>query len=296
MKKNDKSPLMAVVFFAAMTIIGALTCQAQVNLLDPIHSPDTNPLLSTTGPNTIGKGHLQLSGQASWFGFSNDWEEYATNGSAIPGHDYWRELGGGIGLRYGIGNRFELFANMSGAHARDRFAFSFGTFSDTLTTFTPSLGLKMMLFEGGHGWEPQVSAYALIDVPMVNINNSGFDVAGNGGQPVLGLQFRNRLGRRWALDYGASYRFNTGRPIGNTIVYALQRDKPFQFNIMARWLATDRLMVSAGMENVGGVAEVLWQATPTLQLKAQGGLAAGVGFRTGMLETNALMGINWMLK
>ena len=295
MKKNDKSTLMALVFFAAMTIIGALTCQAQVNLLDPIHSPDTNPLLSTTGPNTIGKGHLQLSGQASWFSFSQDWEEYATNGSVIPMHDYWRELGGGIGLRYGIGNRFELFANVTGFHSRDRFEFSTGTFSDTLTTFSPSLGLKMMLFEGGHGWEPQVSAYALIDLSVVKSGNR-WDVLGNGTEPVLGLQFRNRLGHRWVLDYGVSYRFNTGRPIGNTTVYVLQRDKPFQFNIMARWLATDRLMVSAGMENVGGTAEVLWQATPTLQLKAQGGLAAGVGFRTGMLETNALVGINWMLR
>lgn len=295
MKKNDKSTLMALVFFAAMTIIGALTCQAQVNLLDPIHSPDTNPLLSTTGPNTIGKGHLQLSGQASWFSFSQDREVYATNGSVIPMHDYWRELGGGIGLRYGIGNRFELFANVTGFHSRDRFEFSTGTFSDTLTTFSPSLGLKMMLFEGGHGWEPQVSAYALIDLSVVKSSNR-WDVLGNGTEPVLGLQFRNRLGHRWVLDYGVSYRFNTGRPIGNTTVYVLQRDKPFQFNIMARWLATDRLMVSAGMENVGGTAEVLWQATPTLQLKAQGGLAAGVGFRTGMLETNALLGINWMLK
>ena len=52
---------MAIVFFAIMTFIGAVSAQAQVNLLDPIHTPDTNPLLSTTGPNTVGKGHLQLN-------------------------------------------------------------------------------------------------------------------------------------------------------------------------------------------------------------------------------------------
>jgi hypothetical protein len=65
---------------------------------------------------------------------------------------------------------------------------------------------------------------------------------------------------------------------------------------MARWLAADKLMVSFGMENVGGVAEVMWQATPTLQLKAQGGIAAGIGPRDGILETNALVGFNWMMR
>ena len=65
---------------------------------------------------------------------------------------------------------------------------------------------------------------------------------------------------------------------------------------MARWLATDRLMISAGMENVGGVAEALWQVTPALQLKAQGGLSAGLGFRSGMYEARALVGMNWMIR
>ena len=76
----------------------------------------------------------------------------------------------------------------------------------------------------------------------------------------------------------------------------MQHDRRFQFNLMARWLATDRLMVSAGMENVGGVAEVMWQATPALQLKAQAGFAAGLGFRTGIMEANALLGVNWMIR
>lgn len=291
----NKKPITKVsLFFAVMTIVCVASTQAQVNLLETIHVADTNPLLSTTGPNTVGKGHLQLSGQASWFSFSQDREEYATDGSFIPVHDYWRELGGGIGLRYGISNRFELFAHVAGVYERGHFEFSNGVYNDTAQIYTPSLGLKMMLFEGGHGWEPQVSAYALIDLSVVKHGNQWY-VPGNGIEPVMGLQCRNRLGRRWTLDYGISYRFNT-RPVGSNAVYALQRDKPFQFYWMARWLATDRLMVSAGMENVGGVAEVMWQATPDLQLKVQGGLAAGVGFRTGMLENRALVGINWMLR
>lgn len=298
MKKNDKSTLKAVMFFAATTIMGVMSTQAQVNLLDPIHSSDTNPLLSTTGPNTVGKGHLQLSGEATWYGYSQDWEVYPAvvdaNTSISMAHDYYRELGGGIGLRYGLGNRFELFAHVASIYERGHFENSDGVYNDTAQRYTPSLGLKMMLFEGGHGWEPQVSAYTLIDLSVAK-HGKQWDVLGNGIEPVLGLQCRNRLWRRWTLDYGVSYRFNT-RPVGSNAVYALQRDKPFQFYWMARWLATDRLMVSAGMENVGGVSEVMWQATPTLQFKAQGGLAAGVGFRRGMLETNALLGINWILR
>ena len=131
---------------------------------------------------------------------------------------------------------------------------------------------------------------------LVRYSNHGWDTPGGGKSVVLGFQFRNHLGSRWVLDYGLSYAFGKDRPLGTNTVYARQSDKPFQFNIMARWLATDKLMVSFGMENVGGTAEVLWQATPNLQIKAQGGLAAGIGFRQGILETNALVGFNWMLR
>ena len=300
--KTNKSILLAFVLFVAMTTMGVVSTQAQVNLLDPIQSPDTNLLLSTTGPNTVGKGHLQLSGKATWFGYSQDREVYPAidknaNSSATIAHDHHQELGGGIGLRYGLGNRFELFARVAGVYERSHFEFSNDIYSDTSQIYTPSLGLKMMLNEGGCGWVPQMSVFALIDLSVAKHGNR-WDVLENGAAPVLGLQCRNRLSNRWTLDYGVSYRFNKDNRIGTgrNVVYALQRDKPFQFDIMARWLATDRLMVSAGMENVGGVVEVMWQATPNLQLKAQGGIAAGVGFRTGMLETNALLGVNWMLR
>lgn len=295
---------MAIVFFAIMTFIGSVSAQAQVNLLDPIHTPDTNPLLSTTGPNTVGKGHLQLSGMASWYGLSWDREEYVNtttdlySSSTVNVHNTYRELGGGLTLRYGIGSRFELMAGLAGADTRYHYEFSTGVNSDTMPVLMPSLGLKMILYEGGYGWVPQVSAYWAYRHRLCRYGNGKWDTPIGGSANVLGLQFRNRLSGRWMLDYGLSYSFSDARSLGvnSNTVYALQRDNPFQFNLMARWLATDRLMVSAGMENVGGVAEVMWQATPAVQLKAQAGFAAGLGFRTGIMEANAQVGVNWMIR
>ena len=296
MKKTITPTVSSIAFLVAITLTFAT--QAQVNLLDPLHSPDTNPLLSTTGPNTVGKGHLQLSGAATWYSFSQNREVYPSiigvdsKNTTVMAHDFSHELGGDIGLRYGLGSRFELMASVCGARNEYRYEFSSGTYSDTGHLLTPSLGLKVMLYRG-EDWVPQLSAFARIDVPMARFGDK-WDVLGNGAEPVLGLLFRNRLGKRWTLDYGLSYRFKE-RLVGNA-VYVAQRDKPFQFDIMARWLANDRLLVSFGMENLGGKAEVMWQATPTLQLKAQGGFAAGFGMNQGVMETNALVGVNWMLQ
>lgn len=299
MKKNDKSTLMALALFAGMTLIGVATTQAQVNLLAPIHTPDTSPLLSTTGPNTVGKGHLQLSGDANFYSFRQNTEM----SDATVHHQNIRVFGGGLGLRFGLGSRLELSAGFSGAFEHYHYEFNWTATTDTVIDNTlpklePSLGVKMMLYEGGYGWVPQVSAYWFYRHRLCRYRDSKWDTPIGGMGNVLGLQFRNRMGSRWVLDYGLSYCFSDARSlgIGANTVYALQRDNPFQFNWMVRWLATDKLMVSAGMENVGGVAEVMWQATPSLQLKVQGGLAAGIGFRTGALETNALAGVNWMIR
>ena len=298
MKKNIKPTFAAIAFFMAITLIGG--AHAQINLLEPPQVADTNPMLRTTGPNTVGKGHLQLSGAATWYSLSRDREEYMAvpiNGShTVSIHDTYRDLGGGLTLRYGLGHRFELMAGLSGAYTRYHYTFSSGESSDTLPMLNPMLGVKMLIYEGGLGWVPQVSASLAYSHLLCRYSDGDWDTPGGGNFAALGFQFRNHLGSRWVLDYGFSYAFRKDRHLGTNTVYARQSDKPFQFNIMARWLATDKLMVSFGMENVGGTAEVLWQATPNLQIKAQGGLAAGLGLRHGMLETNALVGFNWMLR
>lgn len=287
MKKNEKTTQKTIMLYVALTLTGVMAGHAQVNLLDPIHIPDTNSLLSTTGPNTLGKGHLQLSCEATWY----DWQQNLETYNGVIHHHSYREVGGGLGVRYGLGNRFELFGHLEGVYSQHYFELMDTILKGSIPLFVPSLGIKMMLHEGGHGWIPQVSLFAQVGMPSNNRGLTGqFPI-----DPVLGFQFRNRLNNRWMLDYGISYCFND-LSFGSFNAYPLQRDNPLQFNLMARWLATDRLMVSAGMENVGGVAEVLWQTTPTLQLKAQVGLSAGMGFRSGITETSALLGINWMLK
>ena len=298
--KTIKHTIAAIVFFAAIALLG--TAQAQINLLEPPQVADTNPLLRTTGPNTVGKGHLQLSGMAAWYALNYDFEAYPpiidkNKVSTINIHNNYREIDGSFMLRYGLGNRFELMAGLSGAYTRYHYTFSSGgTYGDTLPMLNPMLGVKMLIYEGGLGWVPQVSASLVYSHQLVRYSNHGWDTPGGGNFAALGFQFRNHFGSRWVLDYGLSYAFGKDRLLGTNTVYARQSDKPFQFNIIARWLATDKLMVSFGMENVGGAAEVLWQATPNLQIKAQGGLAAGVGARYGMLETNAMVGVNWMLR
>lgn len=299
MKKNIKPTFAAIAFFMAITLIGG--AHAQINLLEPPQVADTNPMLRTTGPNTVGKGHLQLSGMAAWYALNYDYETYPpiidkNKVSTINIHNNYRDLGGGLTLRFGLGNRFELMAGLSGAYTRYHYTFSSGESSDTLPMLNPMLGVKMLIYEGGLGWVPQVSASLAYSHLLCRYSDGDWDTPGGGNFAALGFQFRNHLGSRWVLDYGFSYAFRKDRHLGTNTVYARQSDKPFQFNIMARWLATDKLMVSFGMENVGGTAEVLWQATPNLQIKAQGGLAAGLGLRHGMLETNALVGFNWMLR
>ncbi len=297
--KTIKHTIAAIVFFAAIALLG--TAQAQINLLEPPQVADTNPLLRTTGPNTVGKGHLQLSGMAAWYALNYDYETYPpiidkNKVSTINIHNNYRDLGGGLTLRFGLGNRFELMAGLSGAYTRYHYTFSSGESSDTLPMLNPMLGVKMLIYEGGLGWVPQVSASLAYSHLLCRYSDGDWDTPGGGKSVALGFQFRNHLGSRWVLDYGLSYAFGKDRPLGTNTVYIRQSDNPFQFNIMARWLATDKLMVSFGMENVGGTAEVLWQVTPNLQIKAQGGLAAGIGFRQGILETNALVGFNWMLR
>ena len=110
--KTIKFFLAAITFFAAITLLG--TAQAQINLLEPPQVADTNPLLRTTGPNTVGKGRLQLSGDASFYGFRQNMEMF----DGTIHHHNARVSGGGLGLRIGLGSRVELLAGFSGYYER----------------------------------------------------------------------------------------------------------------------------------------------------------------------------------
>ena len=115
-------------------------------------------------------------------------------------------------------------------------------------------------------------------------------------QPTIGLSFRNNLGKGWMLDYTLDFSWNRHFP--------RQDYYPASLSVFARWLATDRLLLSAGFSTPGwaeifkGVFEVRYLATPNLQLTLQGGLSvgSGIGFVRSTVETNLLAGVSWMIK
>jgi len=55
-------------------------------------------------------------------------------------------------------------------------------------------------------------------------------------------------------------------------------------------------MLSVGVEDGWGIAELRWQASDALQLKAQASIDGGIGAELGMLQTFAVAGFSWMIK
>ena len=289
MKKNIKPLVTAIAFFAAVALFGVNSANAQIDLLHQTCQADTNPLLATSGPNTVGAGHLQLSGALTW-----DYLGFESTLIAIEG-DYQQQqvnhntYGAGVGLRYGLGRYFELNASVDGVYGH-----SISNFGDTIINeygkaFSPCIGAKFYFYQGGgEPWVPRMALAAGLST-LMSMHNGRFDV-NYFLAPRLGLQFRNRLGRRWTLDY------SVGVDAAPTRLGVRSRYGFIRYSLFARWLTTDRLLFSAGVENGDGRLEMLYQAKPDLQLSAQAGISATAGLEMGMLQTHAAVGVNWMLK
>ena len=63
---RNLSTCFALLFFAAMTLVGASTAHAQDTV---------NPLISTTGPNVLGSGHIQWNTALKWDHFKTAFRE-----------------------------------------------------------------------------------------------------------------------------------------------------------------------------------------------------------------------------
>ena len=264
---NSKSSLCAVAYFVMMTMVVSFAAKAQ--------NDTVNPLISTTGPNVLDAGKLQLNGEMTWFHYYNYF-------------NHADELGAGAGLRWGIGNRAELtfgvkheIFNMVGSD----------TITDSYRT-TPSLGARLMLYEGNKVL-PTITFQTGVALPIGrNVNWGRFDDTHL--QPSMVIQFRNRIGRRWMIDYAFGIEWYT--PQFSTHMYG-----DFLYSVAARWVASDRLMLGIVVAdrylNSGCGLEVLYQATPTLQLGAKANFS-GIfdGFSAPVNNFNATVGINWMLK
>ena len=280
--RSNNTTYFALLFFAAMTVVGVTTAHAQDTI---------NPLVSTTGPNVLGSGHIQWNTSLMWDHTRN----FNINGTV--GFD---GVGARTGFRFGIGNRAELTLGVEASHSvfnkRERsMAGSVISVNELISPtnmkIAPSVGARLLLFEG-KGW-----------LPMVTFNTSIAMAATKGYkyesdtviQPTIGLEFRNDLGKGWMLDYALDFTWNRNSPRQNFPATTL--------SVFARWLATERLLIGAGFktpnwtEPFKGLFEVRYLATPNLQLTLQGGLSNGNSLGSyWAMETHVVAGVSWMLR
>lgn len=275
MRKNDntKPNLLVVVFFIVMTFGTAWASHAQD---DPLTS---SPLVTTTGPNVLGSGHLMLSGDINAYHLHSVWD----------GADFYNYnvLGGATGLRWGIGSKAELTLGVSAEHAHGR-VFDSLSFAPNHLNLVPSLGARMILL-GGEGKRNTLTFFTEVTLPI----RQGHPIVEDEGllaEPIIGLQYRHRFSDHWYFDASAAYAWNRHAP------YVRLTDRPFRLTLFARWLPNERWMFSAGLDNGQGRLEALWQTNDRLQLKAQVCVDGGTGTDYSTTSVYGLVGFNWMIR
>jgi opacity protein-like surface antigen len=280
--RSNNTTYFALLFFAAMTVVGVTTAHAQDTI---------NPLVSTTGPNVLGSGHIQWNTSLMWDHMRN----FNINGTV--GFD---GVGARTGFRFGIGNRAELTLGVEASHSvfnkRERsMAGSVISVNELISPtnmkIAPSVGARLLLFEG-KGWLPMVTFNTSIAMAATKGYKYESDTV---VQPTIGLEFRNDLGKGWMLDYAVDFTWNRNSPRQNFPATTL--------SVFARWLATERLLIGAGFktpnwtEPFKGLFEVRYLATPNLQLTLQGGLSNGNSLGSyWAMETHVVAGVSWMLR
>lgn len=237
---------------------------------------DENPLFQTTGANVIGAGKIEMNGALDYFYFNKEYHQ--TN----PYHLRSDLIGANLGVRFGIGHRAEFNISLAGNTSANEYNLTRNEFFSS-GIFTPSVGARLLLF-GGRKWVPMVTFHTQVYFPMYFGRSFQYDV-----QPLIALQFRNRIGERWALDYSLGYMWGQSVPASHLL-------GALRYSIFARCLITDRFMLGFGIENSGAKIEALWQLKPDLQLKAQSSFSAAFGGGMQSFESYSLIGINWMIK
>ena len=280
--RSNNTTYFALLFFAAMTVVGVTTAHAQDTI---------NPLVSTTGPNVLGSGHIQWNTSLMW----DHMRSFNINGTV--GFD---GVGARTGFRFGIGNRAELTLGVEASHSvfnkmERSMAGSVISVNDLISPtnmkIAPSVGARLLLFEG-KGWLPKVTFNTSIAMAATKGYKYESDTV---VQPTIGLEFRNDLGKGWMLDYAVDFTWNRNSPRQNFPATTL--------SVFARWLATERLLIGAGFktpnwtEPFKGLFEVRYLATPNLQLTLQGGLSNGNSLGSyWAMETHVVAGVSWMLR
>lgn len=274
MKKTHftNSSALAIIFFGILTIVGISVGKAQNDTI--------NPLFSTTGPNVMGHGHMQWNSAVDYYHF---------NIKNIQGFDANLHcVGLSTGLRIGIGSRAEITFDINGRYNTWDTVYLRNT-----TGVNPSIGAKLQLLDG-KGWLPQTSFYTYVGYTLSQ--NAFVDRWDHLIQPEIGFQFRNCIGRRWAIDYILGYSWD------RYSVNAYKYNSGLLFSLFGRWLATDRLMLSAGGSNINsagrlaGSFEAHWQVRHNLQLVGLVGMSGSKGDLGSDVQFNTLARINWMIR
>lgn len=266
----DKSLIGAILFFGLMATVGITAAHAQ----------DTNILVSTTGPNVLGAGHIQWNNSLEYFHERNKLGVY---------HYNIHSFGLSTNMRFGIGSRAELTVDLGGAYN----TFDTVNFHNT-TSITPAVGAKLLLFDG-RGLLPQTSFFTHVAAPFGQnaYNDKWYSLV----QPEIGFQFRNHLGNSFLLDYSLGYSWNR---------YSFE-DIDFtnhvQYSLYLRWLHSDRHMSSIGISNRNSIHSPTFDIESRsllrndLQLTIALSLAAGYGNEVGLADrVHGLVGISWMIK
>lgn len=274
MKNNtNKSTLLAIACFVALGFFATLTAHAQDTSLT------SSPLVTTTGPNVLGSGHLMLSG---------DLNAYRLN-SVMDGADFnnYSILGASAGLRWGIGSKAELTIGVSAEHAHGR-VFDTLSFAPNHLNLVPSIGARIMLL-GSEESKNKLTFFTEVTLPLRR-GHPYVEDEGLLAEPIIGLQYRHRFSSHWYFDASAAYAWNRHAP------YVRMTDRPFRLTLFARWLPNERWMFSAGLDNLQGRLEALWQTNDRLQLKAQVCVDGGTGTDYSTTSIYGLVGFNWMIR
>ena len=275
MKNNSthKSTLLAIACFVALGFFATLSAHAQND------SSATSPLIATTGANVLGSGQLMLSGDLNAYRLHSVWDGDDFNNYNI--------LGVNTGLRWGIGSKAELTLGVSAEHAHGRVLDSL-SFAHGHYNIIPSIGARIMLL-GGEGKKNTLTFFTEVTLPI----RHGHPIVEDEdplAEPIIGLQWRHRFSSHWYFDASAAYAWNRHAP------YVRLTDRPFRLTLFARWLPNERWMFSAGLDNLQGRLEALWQTNDRLQLKAQVCVDGGTGTDYSTTSIYGLVGFNWMIR
>ena len=275
---THKSTLLAIACFVALSFFATLTAHAQED--NPLIS---SPLVTTTGPNVLGSGHLMLSGDINAVRLH----------SVMDGADFnnYSILGASAGLRWGIGSKAELTLGVNAEHAHGR-VFDTLSFAPNHLNLVPSIGARIMLL-GSEESKNKLTFFTEVTLP-IRRGHPFVEDEGMLAEPIIGLQYRHRSSSHWYFDVSAAYAWNRHAP------YFRMTDRPFRLTLFAHWLPNERWMFSAGLdnslENSQGCLEALWQTSDRLQLKAQMCFDGGISTAYSSSSIYGLIGFNWMIR